>query len=105
MGNAATTLSGSRKGNRLSRPRDKEPDRNRPEGQLSLYLAHLLRKRGKSADDLSEAINVSRATVFNWLRGDSSPPVKLWDKIAVFLSLKDWRALLPPPRFVETLDD
>jgi len=87
----------------MPRSRDKEPNRKRPEGQLSLYLDHLLRKRGKSADDLADAIGVSRATVFNWLRGDSSPPVRLWDKIAAFLSLKDWRALLPPERFVDSL--
>lgn len=91
------------KGRTVGRLREKEPDRTKPEGQLSLYLAHLLRARDKTPDDLAEAIGVQRSTVFNWLRGDSAPPVKLWAPIAKALGLKDWRALVPPQRFIDKL--
>jgi len=87
-----------------ARPREKNPDPKTPEGQFALYLGHLMRSKGVSEEALATAAEVSRASVFNWLRGDFVPAVRLWAAIAERLGLDDWRKLVPPDKFLKTLD-
>lgn len=91
---------GRSRGASVPRAREKQPDRKTAEGQLVLWLAHLCEKRGVTEEALAAAVGVSRATVFNWLRGDSSPSVKHWPAIAKKVGLADWRHLVPPDSFL-----
>jgi len=96
----ATKMEASTKGSKLSpRKRETLPNRKTADGLFALHLAHLMRRKDINADNLAESIGVGRATVFGWLRGDSSPQVRLWPSIANALSLKDWRKIVPPESF------
>lgn len=85
------------------RPKARQPDKTTAEGQCALYLAHLLAKHGKSADDLAEGIGKGRAVVFRYLNGDTALTLPVMQAIADYLQLDDWRELIPPTRFLRTL--
>lgn len=99
----AITIKGSNKGARVARPRSKEPNPRTPSGQWSLYLAHLMERRGFTADSLAAELGRSRSIVFRWLRGDSIPPVDHWPLIAEALGLSNWTELTPPLKFITKL--
>jgi hypothetical protein len=100
MAATASRMGSSNKGRDVSpRKRETAPDNKTAEGLFALHLAHLMRRRNVSADELAESIDVGRATVFGWLRSDASPQIRLWPGIAAKLNLKDWRKLIPPESF------
>ena len=85
--------------NTMNRKRETSPDLNTADGLFALHLAYLMRRKGVNADTLAKSIEVGRATVFGWLRGESSPQIRLWPGIAAALELNDWRKLIPPKSF------
>lgn len=87
----------------MPRPRLTHPDIATPEGQLVLYLQHLMEERQMTPEDIADAAHVSRAAVFSWLSGGCGPSFRLWPAIAKGLGLATWQDLVPPPSFVESL--
>jgi DNA-binding XRE family transcriptional regulator len=87
----------------VGRKRERHPDRNTPEGQIALWLAHHLARKGMNHKEFADAIGYGRTTVFDWLAGDTAPSVKAWPGIAKTLGLKDWRKVIPPDSFIESI--
>ena len=92
----------------VARPQVKEPDPATAEGQLALYLAHLIATRSRvdknREGDLAEFVGVQRSTVFNWLGGQGvGGMVKHFPAIAEYFKLASWQELIPSKEMVKKL--
>ena len=86
------------KASRMGRKRKYNPDPKTAAGQLALYLQHLI---GDDAQKIADKTDLSRATIFNYMGGMSSPSIAALNKIAKALGKSDYRDLIPPDDFVE----
>ncbi len=86
------------------RPRKTPPDPTTPEGQVAIHLDHLIKSKGMTALDLAEELNVSRATVFNWLRGQGvGGSLAHWPKIAKVFRLGKWQNVAPSEEILKKI--
>ena len=81
------------------RKREREPDPSTPQGQWALWFRTKL-PADFDADKFAETIGKDRSSVFNYLGGDSIPPVSHWPKIAKALRLPGWWSLCPTEEFI-----
>jgi transcriptional regulator with XRE-family HTH domain len=87
----------------VNRPKAKHPDAKTAEGQCALYLAHLLERHHKSAEDLAKGIGKSRAMVFRYLNGETPLTIAALEQVAKYLHLESWRDALPTAKFLREL--
>jgi len=86
------------------RPRKTHPDATTPEGQVAIYLGYLMRSKGMNALKLAEKLNVSRATVFNWLRGEGvGGSLAHWPEIAKLFRLGKWQNVAPSEEILKKI--
>jgi ribosome-binding protein aMBF1 (putative translation factor) len=95
----AVRLSGPSKGRTVPREREQKPNRNKTDGLAMLYVESLLKKRGVSVDILANEAGIHRATIFRWLRGESSPTLAQLDALAKALGFDTAWDLKPPKNF------
>jgi len=93
-----STLEAPNGASRMGRKRKYNPDPTTPAGQLALYLQHLV---GDDATKIAAKTGLSRATIFNYIGGTSSPSIAALNKIAKALGKSDYRDLIPPDDFVD----
>jgi len=86
------------KASRMGRKRTNNPDHKTPAGQLALYLQYLI---GDDATKIAKQTGISRATIFNYMGGTTSPSVENLNLIAKALGKSDYRDLIPPDDFVD----
>lgn len=85
----------------VGRKRIIEPDPAMPEGQCALYLRELL--KNYSPNDVAEIVGVSRATMFNYLAGLTTPSDSIRDRIAKAIGKRDFRDLMPTDAFLKSI--
>ena len=96
------TLGSNPKGTaRVGRKRIIEPDASKREGQCALYLQKLM--QGRDVEEVAELVGVSRATMFNYLGGTTTPSDTIRDRIAQAIGLRDFRDLMPPDEFLRSI--
>ena len=92
------TLDAPPNGANVGRKRTNEPNPATASGQCALYLRHLI--GDGDIDALAKRAKVSRATVFNYLSGATSPTIEKLDRIGKAMGFKGYQQLLPPDDFL-----
>lgn len=86
---------------RVGRKRIIEPDASKREGQCALYLQKLM--EGRDVEEVAGLVGVSRATMFNYLGGTTTPSDTIRDRIAQAIGLRDFRDLMPTDEFLRSI--